>query len=256
MTCERYQLWMTDAATEALSEWQQVGFKAHVRECSACRSEFERVRALLEAIDRGVEAQVAPEPSPEMMARLRRRIGAEASPSIGSWALWAPATACAAAVILAIAVWLNWPASSKRENFPMLAAPGGSVVALNHTSTGGTGAGTRTASANAMHAVAPARQFVATKRGIERKGEIPEVIVAPGQAEALLQFVAALQNGKLDSAKLLAEQKEAEQPIEIKPLVIPPLENATQADKANSSSAESGTQKDFVTGEPTQGLKP
>jgi anti-sigma factor RsiW len=51
MSCERYQSWMTDAAADELQENRRTELENHVRECSACRQELQRVRTLMDAID-------------------------------------------------------------------------------------------------------------------------------------------------------------------------------------------------------------
>ena len=70
----------------------------------------------------------------------------------------------------------------------------------------------------------PARKLSA--RRIERQPrvpEVPEVIVQPGQMEAVMQFAQMLNSGQIDGAKLLADLKAADQPLEVQPLEIKPL---------------------------------
>lgn len=62
--------------------------------------------------------------------------------------------------------------------------------------------------------------------------EVPEVIVPPGQMEAVMQLAADIRSGRIDGKQFFAEQAHAQKnmqqpidiaPIQIKPIEIPPL---------------------------------
>jgi hypothetical protein len=59
--------------------------------------------------------------------------------------------------------------------------------------------------------------------------------------EAVMRFAQELNSGQIDGAKLLADLKAADQPLEIKPLKTPEL----AGDKASGTS-EDGSEKNFV----------
>ena len=256
MNCKKYNMWMSDAATDVLSARQRSEFETHIRDCSRCREELARAHALLETIDRGVMAQVSVEPYPEFMARLRQRLSTEGAPRTAIWNRRVPVAACAAVVIIAAAMWMMWPGRVKRAPVASTDPATKSFVAANHSTPNANSVGAEPLRANRAPVTAAVRRVVAhDRRRFEREPDVAQVIIPPGEGEAVLQFAAALQSGKIDGAKLLAAQKEAEKPIVIKPLVIPPLGNTAQEDKASSGPGSSGTEDELVSGVPTQGFE-
>jgi len=71
--------------------------------------------------------------------------------------------------------------------------------------------------------------------------DVPEVIVQPGQMEAVMRFAQALNNGQIDGAKLLADLKAADQPLKIEPLKTPEL-----AGDKSSGTSEGGSEQNFA----------
>jgi len=243
MSCERYRDWMTNAAAGELPENRRSELENHARECATCRQEFQRVRTLMEAIDLGVTAQAAAEPSPRFLEQVRQRIRDEAS--VASWwnARWVPALACAAVLIVAASLWTLWPRTGTRHGLTASSAAPSPVQPVRPAAVRTTAKPKITPERRgSMVALAhPARKLDA--RRIERQSaapEIPEVIVQPGQMEAVMQFAQALDSGQIDGAKLLADLKAADQPLKIKPLETPEL----AGDKSNGASE--GGSKNFV----------
>jgi hypothetical protein len=78
----------------------------------------------------------------------------------------------------------------------------------------------------------------------------PRVIVEPGQMQAILQLVAAMQRGQIEGAKLLAGEKKDVAPLEIQPLTIAPLQIAMLKDESepSASSGSGDDSKNFVNG--------
>ncbi|MGH9731851.1 MAG: zf-HC2 domain-containing protein [Candidatus Acidiferrales bacterium] len=257
MNCKRYRDWITDAAAGGLQEGRRRELENHTRECGACRQEFQRVRTLLKAIDLAVTAQATGEPSPRLMEQVRQRIREQASvaPSWSAWdARWVQAVACAAVLIVAASLWSLWPrTATPRESAANSATPP-SAQADRPTAVSGA----------APPAVAPQRNEPAAAlaphihklrgRGIERRAEVPEVIVQPGQMKAVMLFVRVMNSQQANAAKLLADLKAADrpieiQPLEIKPLVIVPLETPKLADDKSSESTPDGGDKRFIASE-------
>jgi len=241
MSCERYRDWMTSAAADELPESRAAELQVHVHECAACRQELQRVRTLMEAIDLRVTAQTAAEPSPRLMERVGQRIRDE-SPVARWWnARWVPAVACAAVLIVAVSLWTLWPRTGARHALTASSASHSPVQAVRPAAVVTTGK--PKGRHGSMVALArPARKPNA--RRIERQRaapEVPEVIVQPGQMEAVMRFAQALNNGQIDGAKLLADLKAADQPLKIKPLETPEL-----ADDKTSGTSEGGSEKNFV----------
>ncbi|MGH9865734.1 MAG: hypothetical protein ACRD4H_10005, partial [Candidatus Acidiferrales bacterium] len=67
-----------------------------------------------------------------------------------------------------------------------------------------------------------------------------------GQMEAVMLFAQVMNSRQVDGAKLLADLKAADQPLEIKPLVIAPLETPKLADDKSSESTPDGEDKRFI----------
>lgn len=244
MSCEQYRSWMTDAAAHELPGNRRSELENHARECAACRQELERLRTLLAAIDLGIAAQTAAEPSPTLMEQVRQRIRNEAP--VASWwnARRVPAVACAAVLILAASVWTLWPRTGARHELTAASAPPSPVPAVRPTALGTT-ASPKTAPerhGSVVALVRPVRKLSARRIAHQRAApEVPEVIVQPGQMEAVMRFAQELNSGQIDGAKLLADLKAADQPLEIKPLKTPEL-----AGDKTSGSSESGSEKNFV----------
>ncbi|MGH9734809.1 MAG: anti-sigma factor family protein [Candidatus Acidiferrales bacterium] len=51
----------------------------------------------------------------------------------------------------------------------------------------------------------------------------PEVLVPPGQLEAVMQLAADIRSGRIDRKQFIAEQRETDKPLKIDPIEIPPL---------------------------------
>ena len=248
MNCERYRGWMTDAAADELAENRRTELENHARECAACRQEFQRVRTLLAAINLAVTAQSAVEPSPRLMEQVRQRVRDEAA--VAPWwnARWVPALACAAVLIVAASLWALWPRTDARHELTASSAAPSPVQAVRPTAAATTAKPKitperRGSMVSSMVALArPTRKLNA--RRIDRQlrvPEVPEVIVQPGQMEAVMQFAQMLNSGQIDGAKLLADLKAADQPLEIKPLKTPEL-----AGDKSSGASEGGSEKNFV----------
>ncbi len=106
MDCKQYKENLAAAALGALEPRREAEFAAHLAGCAACRAALDDERRLLDAVDRGVAASVAAEPSAEFAARVRRRLDQEPQPTHSWFGGWVPATAGALAVLALVALWL------------------------------------------------------------------------------------------------------------------------------------------------------
>ena len=230
MSCERYRGWMRDATTDELRGSHGAEFEEHVRGCATCSGEFQRARMLLTAINLGVAAQVAEEPSPKLVEQVRRKIREKAAVAPSWSARWLPVAVCATVLILAATVWTLWPRNDAQHELTASSVPPSPPRAVRPAAVESTAnPKTKLRQHESMVALArPARKLSA--RRIERQPavpeitEVPEVIVQPEQMKAVMLFAQALNSRQIDSAKLLADLKTADQPLEIKPLVIAPLD--------------------------------
>ena len=253
MSCERYRDWITAAAADELPENRRTELESHARECAACRQELQRVRTLFAAIDLGVTAQSAAEPSPRLMEQVRQRVRDEAP--VASWwnARWVPAVACAAVLIVAASVWTLWPRTGTRHESTARSATPSPVQAVRPAAVVSAKPKTTPERHGSMVAVArPARRLnarrIVRQRAAPEIPEVPEVIVEPGQMEAVMRFAQMLNSGQIDGAKLLADLKAPDKPLEVQPLEIKPLETPELAGDKSGGAPESGS-KNFVRSE-------
>ncbi len=231
MACERYRETLADVAAGAPAP---APVEAHLAACEACRAELAELQRALAVADAEVAALVAAEPSPGLAVRIRHAV-AEAEPS-SPWRfgwLW-PAAAATTTLLVALAVWLSRAPSPG----PHLAVDGRAqrstvatrtaestpapVIPRDVARTGPEGS-----------AVRPARRAHAGSRTASRRSvpTEPEVLVPPGEAEALLRFVALVHRERLAPAVLVAAGQPSPDlaeltPIDIKPLEIVPLDPA------------------------------
>jgi Putative zinc-finger len=215
MSCEKYSGWMTDAALGELGAERESELLAHAMECDSCRESLGRARQVRKFVDRGVEALVAGEPSPQFSTHLRRRIAQESEPQRSAWTAWAPvvAGALALAVVLAIMVARRPVHNESNPNVasavnPISAPPGAASVASSRNAE-------RTEHTPDSRRSAQTRAATTTR---------PEIIVPRGQLAAAAQLSAAINSGRVDGNQLLAAQHEYEKPLEVHPIEIAPLE--------------------------------
>ncbi len=224
MDCERYKGNLSAAALGEPEPRHEAEFAAHLAVCAACRAALDDEQGLLEAIDRGVAASVAAEPTAEFAARLRRRLDQERLPTRSWFAGWVPVAAGALAILALVALWLarrppilpgtEPPRTAGRQQGP----PSEEPARAGKTPRGGRSA------PPFEQAATPGGKGSAFrgKRAAAARMAVPEVLVPPGQREAVLQFYNAVGSGRVDSASLLAPPP----PLEPAKLKIVPLEVA------------------------------
>lgn len=230
---------MPDAASEALSGNLRIDFEDHLRECAACREEFSRVQALMCAIDEGVSASVAAEPSPQFVAGVRQRIAWQPSrasiwSSRQAWLTAAAACAVLAVFLLAARALRKTPQPLHANVSRPVASPP-AYLAPSPNSGGQESVASvpsRPRTLLAAHRVPP--------RVLRHSATEPQVIIEPGQMREVLQLVAATQRAQIDGANLLNSEKKAAEPLEIKPIVIAPLRISALEDEAERSTSNGG----------------
>jgi hypothetical protein len=195
------------------------GVQAHLDSCGPCRAELRRLRQALAAADAELADLLSAEPSPGLEARI---LGAAAGPA-PAWRLgwlW-PATAAAATLLVALAVWVGRPPSPEPP-VAVDAGPEGS-------------AGVAVPSSPDTSPAPRDDVFVAV---VQRRRPLPtpavpaeaEVLVRPGEAEALMRFAALVGHRAVEPDSLLVADLSAPLPepkvIEIRSLDIVPLDPA------------------------------
>jgi hypothetical protein len=220
MDCLNYKNQLADAALASLAPGEGArqndgSLRAHLDACADCAAEFARTRLLLSAIDRGVAASVAAEPSPEMMARFRRRVAEE--PALHSWiGSWIPVAAAALAVAIAAFLWLGIRTGPRR------ALPAASHETAANSSPAQTPGRAQENGASATLAP-PVSSHAAASRALKPGGKL-DVLVPPGQMAAVLELQAALKNGSVDPSSVAPDQEDPGAPLDIARLKIVPLE--------------------------------
>jgi anti-sigma factor RsiW len=229
---------MPDAASDALSGILRSDFEGHLHECAACREEFRRVQTLMHAIDERISAGVAAEPSPQFIANLRQQIEAQPSHTSIWWtrnAWLTVAAACGVFAILFFAARLaHRPGQLLRGNVSRpIASPPARIAPLP----------SRAAVEGVTSASSPSRALAAAHHASSRAlghSPEPEVIVEPGQMQAIFQLVAATQRHEVNGSNLLNTEKKAADSFQIKPIVIAPLKISVLEDEQESPSSNGG----------------
>lgn len=224
MACERYHETLIEVALGVRQLHAERELSAHLEYCADCRRDLDAQRRLAAAIDLGVAASVAAEPSPEFVARIRQRIASEPAPAPAWWlgirATWMPLTVGALAVVM-LAFWL----ARRQSESPLHSAP---EIAHVQRPSSGTQA---TPPANSNAASPPPTNSSATSLDVKRaprgtrrvqivRTTEPEVLVPPGEREAVLKFYAMVRSGRTDASALVAPASDT---LEIKELKIAPL---------------------------------
>ncbi len=221
MACQRYKESVVEAALGAILPRQQAELDAHLTGCSDCRAALERQRRLLTAIDAGLAAQFAGEPSPEFAARVRQRVDQEQAPA-NALQGWIAVAAGALALLALVAVWFGRPSATKG---PTSGSAHGIQIAPSQGRQASVAQTAPTAEQTApsggqVPAHGAARRGPRLTRQLAASSAVPEVLVPAGQQEAVLRLYAALQSGRVDAALLLAPHA----PLATAELYIPPLE--------------------------------
>jgi hypothetical protein len=238
-SCEKYGDWMRDAALGALAQRRERELLAHVGECDACREAYELGCELVALVDHGVESLVAGEPSPHFDSRLRARIAEEPSAARSAWFTWRPAAAALAlaALIAAVVFFRGSPQQANPRPTSALIRPEStakaSPSALNEPSPRSHASAERpmVAASGDSH-----RQLVA---GHAPPRHEPEVIVPPGQLEAIMQLAAEIRFGRIDGEQLVAADAQIKKPLDIAPIEIAPLEKPQSDVDAPAAPADS-----------------
>jgi hypothetical protein len=203
MACERYREALADVAAGAPFP---AGLETHLGACDACRDELASLRQALALADAEMAVLLSAEPSPGLAARILRAV-AEAGPSPArrfGW-LW-PAMAAAATLLVALALW----------------QVRGPVIPRDSVSPGPEGS---------AGAVIPKRSPRVRSEPHTVRVVAPEVLVPPGEGEALLRLVALVHRERLSPAGLAAAGQPSPELagpllLAIEPLEIRPLDPA------------------------------
>jgi hypothetical protein len=247
MACERFRDALTDVAAGVPAP---APLEAHLASCEGCQAELHRLRQALAVADAELARLVAAEPSPELLARIRQAVAEpDLSPAWRLGWLW-PATAAAATLLVALTVWVGRGPSpspearvavdATRRVIPRdlrLPGPEGSAIPAGGPASAAVGVdGVEPLAPRSAGPVTPpevrraGRSLGTRPVGVPRDGIAPEVLVPPGEAEALLRFAAHVRTRVVALDSLLVADLSAPLPelkgVEIQPLEIVPLDPA------------------------------
>lgn len=219
MACKKYAGWMSASAAGALRDVDEAELRAHVAGCLACRGEWEAIRALVAAVDRGIEAMVAGEPSPQFAARLRARIAREPEPTawpLLTWPRFAVGALVAAAMLLA--VWMVRAPERGHQPSPVAANAPAQVVTSPSKQQ-------EAAQERAVASVAAAPQHRIAREQNNGKSLSMVALVPKGQLSAAFSLGEYVDVGMIDAEQFSQLTAQSAEPLEVKALVIAPLAN-------------------------------
>jgi hypothetical protein len=240
--CDRYRKWIRAEALNSLGPSQQATFRAHLAQCAGCRESLEIEKRLLGAINRGIEASVTGEPSPDFLARLESRLAAE-SELVRPRAAWlrtgwivAPVAGLVGFATLLAVIQPGWRHRTQPRGLKQTARAAGPNTQA--PMAGLTGLATEGRSAPfASHPlgrhrsqVVPSLQLARTQRRErhdDRESQL-QVLVEPGQWRNIIAAYRLAQSGSVDASSLAQTSAKDEpadkmEPIEVDPVVVAEL---------------------------------
>jgi hypothetical protein len=227
MACEQHRDAMTKAALGELHPKDELELLQHAGECDICREAYNHAQQMRAGIDHAIEALIAAEPSPHFISRLRARIAAEPAPVRMHWHAWTPIATGALAILVLLAVWvLHLPESNSPQLAVAVPSPAASSTAPSNSATESSPPvppriaklQNRPAHSPVLHARTPSLDA--------------RVLVPRGQLAAAFELGDAVSQGRLDANHLATVSQADEQPLEVKPLDVPPLEKLAPIDDA------------------------
>ncbi|HTS12369.1 MAG TPA: hypothetical protein VMH00_09650 [Candidatus Limnocylindrales bacterium] len=234
--CGKYSEWLKDAALGELNARSDRELLAHAAQCDACRDAYQHAREVGAFVDRAVESLVEGEPSAQFATRLRARIAEEGTRRRLGWWAWALIATTATAAVVALLTLSRTPlrpvpGPQFTTNVP---AQPTARTPLPITPPAPGGAQTHPV---AVHTPTTARHRVPDRAALAAQ---PEVIVQPGQLDAIAQFADAIHAGRIDADQLVASEDRVAKPLEINPIEIKPLEQPPATEGSSDTTADSG----------------
>ena len=209
MGCKEYRLLLMDTALGTLGNERKAELQTHLSLCSKCPAELARMKELMSAIDRGVADTVNLEPSPRFAAQVRQRRSQHQTAPRKLFGFWLPVAAGSLVGVTLLAILLRPqtvrpPDSNSRRLAPEIAGTN-AISAPARPAT--------TATTPAAHVAANAAPGVIRSRILESRGKsseavqpsapgIVEVIVPPGEWQAVTRFAAAASRGQINTGGL------------------------------------------------------
>jgi hypothetical protein len=226
MNCRPYRKWIEEAALGTLGAARLAQLKAHLAACVECRQAFETEKGLLAAIDQGMAARVTGSPSAQFAAGVRMRLAQQQAAQRRSWwrTAWSPAFALAALAVVLLTFWLVRRAqhtsvpqraqstpqalpARKPESAETPKIPEQMTRTIPPVIAGQTAPRHRTTS------VQPHQRVSAQGNSPDQAPEF-EVLIDPGEAQALAELVRTMQRGA-DPVGAVEKSVESDDPLQI-----------------------------------------
>jgi len=236
MNCQDYQEWIEDAALGAIAgvidHTRRAQLDAHLAACSECRREFEAAQRLYVAIDRGVAAGVEGVPSADFAERVRMRLAAESERAQLRWwrsAIWIPALGTAALALVLLTLWiarrpagqrLQAPKQQTVQSLAPTSAPPSNMKAPEQARVTRPPA-TPVVPRQLSRASGAAPQNRRPEAAPDSQAPQLQVQIQPGQWAAVKSLYRAGQDGSLKDVAAAAAT--SEEPLQVKPVEVPPL---------------------------------
>jgi hypothetical protein len=233
MACERFLEALRDRAAGA----SRPDVDDHVASCAACREELRSLRRALAMADEALGEIGSAEPGPALRARIRSAVAEDAGRDANAkTSLWRWAAALSAAAVLALALAALWRAESTGPTSGAEARLEAQPAPTTSPRTAATPAPPPPGGLASSAAARRDRPAGSAETGLRRPVApepvgLPEVLVPPGQDEALLAFTEELRGRVVGADSLLLADLSAPlpepPPVRIAPIEIGPLDDET-----------------------------
>jgi len=159
--------------------------EAHLISCGSCRRQVEEDGRLAGRMDAEIEQMLAIEVSPDLVARLRARVAGTETTSNRAVRWWVPVALAASVLVLVVLLAGRTPRSSP----PLAPAPDTARV-VSQTPGEGVAASIPVAPPLALERSSSERRVAAiTASPAAPRRVAPEVLIPPGEREAVRRFV-------------------------------------------------------------------
>ncbi len=256
MACPEYEEKLSEAALLATSGALEVSnsvaradenLARHLKGCASCGVAFDQRRGFLAEMDRGVTALVSAQPSAALISRVRQEIAVvSVARDKNGWRWAGTRVAVAAAAVLAIFFVMR--PNIRRQSSPISGVLSNAAQPLKASpklASENNVADTGNSVATTAYSRTERRQrhvsFREAAKSVLPPSPTFEVIVPPGQREAVLRFSRAMREYSIDGGQLIAgsnEEVTGPAPLALAPLSIilldEPKESTGDAAKGNT----------------------
>lgn len=208
MPCEKYQATLIDLAASAAEPFGVL--RAHLDECTSCRSYMEEQRLLIASIDSALRQTANAPLPPALLQRLDARLAQQTPPKPALYPRWIYASVALATAVLLLLVLPHLRTRDANQQ---------GVVSVAVRQATATQTETGAQSAQRSHAPMATRHKSKPASQPPRPSE-PEVLVPPDERIAFEHFIFDL-NGREDLATALVKPMQAQRQPDTAPVAMP-----------------------------------